>query len=227
MVQKRIFAHVIAFLMAICVFAFVGCDEQTPTPSDNSGNKTTTTEFTITYEFVGGEFESDGLIIVDTFRVKYTQSGEPIVLITPIKTGYEFVGWQEGNSEPITVLIAGTTGNKNFTAVWEAKTYNIIFDNSSLSSITDWADTSSGTKTVQVKYGEKINVPQIKSDLMSQEDNAQSQYIFRYWYYRNESGDKVAVDLTKNFTAENFNISDTNLTLYVYIEQYMWTPFYD
>ena len=59
----------------------------------------------------------------------------------PIRPGYKFLGWQEGDTIPV-----GSTGEKTFTAQWELLTYNISYitgpcenhpDNPSTYNVTD------------------------------------------------------------------------------------------
>lgn len=52
----------------------------------------------------------------------YTVESETITLKDPEKTGYKFLGWEEGNT-----IIAGSYTEKTFTAKWEIVTYNISY----------------------------------------------------------------------------------------------------
>ncbi len=73
--------------------------------------------YTITYELNGGTVEEN--------PVNYTVETEDIILKKPTKTGYNFLGWTGSNGETsqTTVTIAkGSTGDKTYTANWEAST---------------------------------------------------------------------------------------------------------
>lgn len=65
-------------------------------------------------------------------NIRYTVKSDPIILPTPTRNGYEFVGWTgEGIITPqLNVTIpTGSTGNKAYTANWEATVYTIMLKN--------------------------------------------------------------------------------------------------
>lgn len=65
-------------------------------------------------------------------NIRYTVKSDPIILPTPTRNGYEFVGWTgEGITTPQTEVIipTGSTGNKAYTANWEATVYTIMLKN--------------------------------------------------------------------------------------------------
>ena len=64
--------------------------------------------------------------------ISYTVTSSPIKLPTPVRTGYTFLGWTgEGITTPQTEVIipTGSTGNKAYTANWEATVYTIMLKN--------------------------------------------------------------------------------------------------
>ena len=64
-------------------------------------------------------------------NIRYTVKSDPIILPTPTRNGYEFVGWTgEGIVNPQTEVIipTGSTGNKAYTANWKAIEYTITLD---------------------------------------------------------------------------------------------------
>lgn len=65
-----------------------------------------TIDYPITYDLDGGTNSSDN-------PGKYTVN-DHIILKEPTKEGYRFLGWKEGNE-----IVAGSTGAKHFTAMWE------------------------------------------------------------------------------------------------------------
>ena len=203
---KKKLAIIIALFCALGVFAFTACDDV----NDNDDRN-----YTITYELAGGELGADAI-------TEYKNSDEPILLPIPTKTGYIFVGWKDGESDPITSLAAGTVGNKNFVAIWKVKTYTVIFNNINPYStyLTAWVegDVPFGTKTVEVNYNETITAPRIKDDNISEENKEGYDYIFRYWYYLDDDGKETVIDFTKPFNYENIAVSGTTITLYVLVE---------
>ena len=78
--------------------------------------------YTITLDTSGGDALND---------IRYTAKSDPIILPTPTRNGYEFVGWTgEGITTPQTQLIipTGSTGNKTYTANWKVIEYTITLD---------------------------------------------------------------------------------------------------
>ena len=64
-------------------------------------------------------------------NIRYTVKSDPIILPTPTRNGYEFVGWTgEGITTPQTSVIIpkGSTGNKAYTANWQVIEYTITLD---------------------------------------------------------------------------------------------------
>ena len=81
------------------------------------------TEYSIRYYTNGGIAEGNPSV--------YTIEDDGIVLNIPARAGYRFAGWTgTGLSEPtLTVIIEmGSTGNREYTANWEANANNIVFN---------------------------------------------------------------------------------------------------
>ena len=56
---------------------------------------------------------------------------DQVSLLEPTKRGYEFLGWTGSDISNISknvIISVGTTGDKNYTANWQANTYTITFD---------------------------------------------------------------------------------------------------
>ncbi len=97
-----------------------------------TGNKTYTAiwininpgEYLITYNLDGGSIEG-------TNPNKYTKITETFELINPTKNGYEFIGWIGSNGSTATKNVKveqGSTGDKEYTAVFAIKTYNLTYE---------------------------------------------------------------------------------------------------
>lgn len=100
-------------------------------------------DYYITYDLDGGEFSGDD---VNKYPYKYTH-GFTLELkdVTPVKEGYSFVGWLEGD-QPVTSIPSYRVGNINLTAEWRADRGDIaLYD-------------SDGTTlgNVRVTYGETV-----------------------------------------------------------------------
>ena len=64
-------------------------------------------------------------------NIRYTVKSDPIILPTPTRNGYEFVGWTgEGITTPQTSvkIPTGSTGNRTYTANWKVIEYTITLD---------------------------------------------------------------------------------------------------
>lgn len=80
--------------------------------------------YSITYNLNGGT-----VAVVNP--TEYNVETPTFTLTNPTKTGYTFIGWtgSNGDTPQTTVTIAiGSTGNKSYTANWEAVTYTISYD---------------------------------------------------------------------------------------------------
>ena len=66
-----------------------------------------------------------------TNPVEYTIESASITLINPTRTGYDFAGWTgtglDEASETVTIL-TGSTGDREYTATWNAHEYSITYD---------------------------------------------------------------------------------------------------
>lgn len=97
-------------------------------PKGTTGDRTYTgcwqaIAYTITLDTSGGN-------ALDA--ISYAVTSSPITLPTPVRTGYTFLGWTgEGIVNPQTEVIipTGSTGNKAYTANWEATVYTIMLKN--------------------------------------------------------------------------------------------------
>ncbi len=95
-------------------YTFTGWTEGSTIPAGSTGNKTFTATwsaaitYTITYALDGGTNNASN-------PTTYTVESATITLQAPTKAGYTFTGWTEGSTVP-----AGSTGNKTFTATWDA-----------------------------------------------------------------------------------------------------------
>ena len=95
-----------------------------------TGNKVITAnfntiEYTITYNLNGGSLEEG-----ETNPNTYTVKTEDFTLNNPKKAGYTFVGWEGtglGSATKNVTIRKGSTGNREYTAVYETKNYTITY----------------------------------------------------------------------------------------------------
>ena len=93
--------------------------------------------YTIEYELNGGENNS---LNPNT----YTIESKDIILQTPSKTDYNFIGWYQTadfSDKQIITISLGSTGNKKFYAKWESKYF--LFSNGTITGLTDYGKTCS------------------------------------------------------------------------------------
>ena len=82
----------------------------------------TGTGYTIIYDLDGGSADNPNV---------YFEDSEPITLNNPTKPGFEFIGWTgtDITTPQLTVTIpTGSTGNRTYTANYEANGYRVVFD---------------------------------------------------------------------------------------------------
>ena len=178
------------------------------------------TVYTITYNLDGGDtLPSDA---IRTYRLSDTA----ITLPVATKTGCEFKGWING-TEVITEIAAGTTGNLVLTAKWQEKEicFTVVLQNTTNAGFTKWADGTVGDKTVLVQIGEKLTIPPIVYDTLSETAKNNDDYAFRGWFYRDKNGTEHKLDLSVDFTFENLNVETFNLTVYARVYKQWAGPY--
>ena len=151
----------------------------------------TLVDYTITYNLDGGT-------VSGTNPTTYTITSSAITLKNPTKEGYTFKGWtgSNGTTPQTTVTIPkGSTGNKSYTANWEANTYTVSYD----------ANGGTNAPANQTKtYGVDLT---LTTDIPTYEG-----YIFKGWNtVANGSGNSYASGATYS--------ANENLTLYAQWEE--------
>lgn len=225
MTLKKFFVILLSVLTAACVLSLIACDTGNPGNSGYNSEDEIEEEYTITYVLDGGTLADDVI-------KKYKKPDADIALPIPTRIGYNFIGWKDDNGNFVSSLAAGTTGNKTFTAFWEAKPYvgyTLIFDNTNVPSLafndTAWAeDGSHKLKTItEIGEGDIVTPPKMVWDNFSEKEKDGRNYRVAGWYYYDDNNDKVYVDFSKQFELKN--VSGDTITLYVYGEQ-NWTQNY-
>ncbi|MDR2836834.1 MAG: InlB B-repeat-containing protein [Bacteroidales bacterium] len=111
----------------------------------------TAIEYEITYILNGGTNNPAN-------PTSYTIESATITLLNPIKLGYTFNDWTEGNT-----ISTGSTGDKTFTAQWIGNTYEISFD----------AQGGSEVENKSVTFGDEIG---------ELENSTRTSYVFGGWF---------------------------------------------
>lgn len=231
--MKKIIALLLTALLVASCFSLFACG------GEDDSKPLQPTVYSITYDVVGGELPENAI-------ATYTWSETDITLPVPTKDGYKFLGWLEnGKTEIVTVIKAKTTGNKAFVAIWRSefevtvqnevivkervrekdKDGNVIRDEIVDRKIdfTDWADGSTGSKTLFVMSGSKLTIPAIKWDNYEEITRTNSDYLFDGWFYKDKDGKEKKFDQNAEFTSDNLNIESNALTIYAKIKM-QWTP---
>ncbi|MBR5329542.1 MAG: InlB B-repeat-containing protein, partial [Firmicutes bacterium] len=79
----------------------------------------------VTYQI---EYTMDGGVLPEGAVTSYTIESDEITLPTPTREGYTFGGWKDSEGVAAEKIAAGSTGNKEFTATWDAIEYGITYD---------------------------------------------------------------------------------------------------
>ena len=151
--------------------------------------------YSITYSVADGTLPTDA-------KSEYSLSAQDISLPTPTRTGYTFTGWDNG-TDVIAVIVAGTKGNLNLTATWQANSYTITFN---------YGEGSGTETTMGVTYGTQV------TDLPMATPPAGK--MFMGWKKQDNSlfnnGDQYLFDsdiaLTASFVAARFTVTIGNST---------------
>ena len=149
--------------------------------------------YTITYNLNTGTVNPEN-------PTTYTINSNNITLNNPIKTGYTFTGWTGTDLTEKTmevVIPANSTENRNYTAIYEANTYTIIFDR----------NTGLGTMPNQeLTYDEEEN---LNANVFTK-----TGYTFNGW---NTKADGTGTAYTNNQEALNL-LSENGATITIYAQ---------
>ncbi|MDR0700012.1 MAG: InlB B-repeat-containing protein [Tannerella sp.] len=155
--------------------------------------------YTVTYNLNGGTGDETGT---------YTIESNTLTLPVPARTGYTFRGWYDNSAftgEAVTEIPAGSTGNKEFWAKWEAIAYAITYN------LNGGTGDETGTYTIETAV--TLPVP------------AKDDYDFAGWYENEELSGTPVTEIpvgstgNKEFWAKwdiknAINTVDTALRLY-------------
>ncbi|MDR1340998.1 MAG: InlB B-repeat-containing protein, partial [Prevotellaceae bacterium] len=101
-------------------YTFEGWAEGNTIPAGSTGDRTFTAQWSIITGYYRIVYVLDGGTNHPANPEVYTEN-DGITLQNPVRTGYTFDGWAEGNTIP-----AGSTGDKTFTAQWKCSEANIV-----------------------------------------------------------------------------------------------------
>ena len=107
-------------------YRFAGWEEGNTIEKGSVGVQTFTAKwevvtYRISYDLAGGEFTGD-------YPQTYNIESATFSLVTPVKRGYTFLGWDDGEMKVVQIP-KGSMGNKRFTATWEVLVpYSITYN---------------------------------------------------------------------------------------------------
>lgn len=140
--------------------------------------------YTITYNSDGGVMPESP---VTTYEI-LEESALPLPV--PMKTGHTFNGWKSSeNQNPVTELSVGSYGDKAFTAVWTANTYNVTLN---------YGYEDKSDETIKVVYGENYGAG--TSENAGLKDASRTGYSFDGWFTSQTGGNKVSPSDTVTIT---------------------------
>lgn len=129
--------------------------------------------------------------------------------------GKEFVGWKTQGGKLISEGMTFTYVNDiELTAIFVAKKFTIVLQNTTKASFTEWADGTSGDKIVNVEIGGKLVIPKIKYEDMSSVQREHHDYLFKGWFYKDKNGNEKQLDLNEAITLENLDIEEYEIVVY-------------
>ena len=74
-------------------------------------------------------YNTDGGINSSSNPTQYTILSDEITLFKATKRGYDFIEWQDASGNKIETIAAGSTGDIELFAIWQAQEYDIIYQN--------------------------------------------------------------------------------------------------
>ena len=146
--------------------------------------------YSISYTLNGGDYENNL-----TNKTTYNVETDTFTLIEPVKQGYNFLGWTGSNgSQPqknITIE-KGSTGNKNYTAIYEKSVFTVTFINE-----------GNVYETQEVNFNEKASLPE--------NEPSKTGYTFKHW---SVLGTTTAYDFDSLITEDLTLISNYEINTY-------------
>ncbi len=153
--------------------------------------------YSITYDLAGGDNS-------DKLPKKYYEKSEDIILPTPTRNGYTFLGWTGTDISSVTATViipSGSKGSRSYIAHWQANTYQLTFNVNG---------GNESYENLSVEFDAKVSLP----------TPTKEGFTFAGWYNgynRYESGVWTTADnitLTASWTAN----TDTKYTVNHYQE---------
>lgn len=141
--QINYLAVILCAFISITLYTLNGSAEDT---ASGDGYDKLPREYVITYHLNGGTNQNNPV---------FYHEGEMINLVSPVKTGYTFLGWYDNSlflGEPVTV-VTSSAGGLHFYAKWERQVYKIQYQYSGGKAM------GSNPKTFQYQGGTKVLYP--------------------------------------------------------------------
>ncbi|MBN2950544.1 MAG: InlB B-repeat-containing protein [Holdemanella sp.] len=148
----------------------------------STGNKSYTANWSINTYSIGYNLNGGS---INGQKTSYNVTTESFTLPTPTRSGYTFTGWtgSNGNTPQKSVTIAkGSTGNKSYTANWEANAYTLTV-NPNGGNINGTTSAKSLSPPLYYNGGNWWN--------LSGEKPSRTGYTFEGWYTSANGGTKI------------------------------------
>ena len=176
--------------------------------------------YTITFDY------GEGSGTETSRNVEYGSQVNDLPQATPPSEDKAFLGWKKQDNS---LFNNGDKylfdSNITLTASFGIAKFTVTVDNTSPSTVTAWADNSTGSKTVYVDYGNKLTIPEIKWDNFSETRKNNEDYYFKGWFYRDKNNEEKPFNPNVAFTLENLNVNTYNVTIYAKVIKQWVGPF--
>ena len=154
-------------------------------------------KYTLTFKFEGEEVKG-----VDKYD-EYYFDFKDATLPEPYRVGYTFEGWYDKDGEKVTVIHAGSTGNKTFSANWKPIEYYITY----------MLDGGTNAEDNPPKYD-------VEDDEIKLRDPTKEGYEFRGWYDNPEFTDSRVTVIPAGSTGDKvfwakWELKHYTITLYI------------
>lgn len=156
--------------------------------------------YKITYNLDGGTIPQG-----EDNPPEYKVNTPDFTIYNPVREGYKFLGWAGTGIQGFVIELLikmGSTDNREYKAVWEAKTYDIEFKPGSHGSITGSGGSTISSHTAYRQYN--TGFPEFNTDtsLDGQTLTAEAGYTFAGWKDENGNAPGAKVTGDASYTAQ-------------------------
>ena len=167
----------------------------------------------------------DGAGAVLNKKIKDNAAIGNLPVPSDVPSGKFFLNWQTEGGTVVDKTTVYNFGEDITLIAYYVEAFTVELDNTSASSITNWADETTGAKTMEVNVGDTITFPAIDWDGKTTQQKNDSDYRFIGWFYLDKNGVERELTAQTVFSLETLNIEGTTLRVYAQIARSWAGPY--